>query len=128
MRYRKLSSDLLLLGYKSNKLAMRVLHRLEKDHTQTTLLLHVDDMKVISSSEIIIDQVINEIEAIHPNLTEQRGRIVNYLGMTFDYSIPGKAKITMANYIRNVLEGCADITGTADSSAHIITFLLFVQL
>ena len=124
MRYRKLSSDLLLLGYKSNKLAMRVLHRLEKDHTQTTLLLHVDDMKIISSSEIIIDQVINEIEAIHPNLTEQ----INYLGMTFDYSIPGKTEITMANYIRNVLEGCADITGTADSSAHIITFLLFVQL
>ena len=124
MRYRKLSSDLLLLGYKSNKLAMRVLHRLEKDHNQTTLLLHVDDMKVISSSEIIIDQVINEIEAIHPNLTEQ----INCLGMTFDYSIPGKTEITMANYIRNVLEGCADITGTADSSAHIITFLLFVQL
>ena len=38
--------------------------------------------------------------------------------MTSDYSIPGKVKITMANYIRDVLEGCTDITGTADSPAH----------
>ena len=95
---------------------MCVFNRLEKDHTQTTLLLHVDDMKIMSSSEII--QVIDEIEAIYPNLTKQRGRIINYLGMTFDYTIPGKVKITMANYIRDVLEGCTDITGTADSPAH----------
>ena len=66
MWYRKLSSDFLSLGYKPNKLDMCVFNRLEKDHTQTTLLLHVDDMKIMSSSEII--QVIDEIEAIYPNL------------------------------------------------------------
>ena len=38
--------------------------------------------------------------------------------MTFDYSILGKVKISMANYIRDVLEGCADITGKSDSPAH----------
>ena len=47
-------------------------NRLEKDHTQTTLLLHVDDMKIISSSERIINQVIDEIVAIYSNLTKQR--------------------------------------------------------
>ena len=93
-------------------------NRLEKDHTQTTLLLHVDDMKIISSSERIINQVIDEIVAIYSNLTKQRERIINYLRVTFDYSIPRKGKITVANYIRDVLEGCADITGTADSPAH----------
>ena len=76
---------------------MCVFNRLEKDHTQTTLLLHVDDMKIISSSEIIINQVIDEIEAIYPNQTKQRGKIINYLGMTFDYSILGKVKNTMSN-------------------------------
>ena len=115
MWYKKISSDLLSLGCKPNMFDFK---RLEKDHTQTTLLLHVDDMKIISSSEIIINQVINEIEAIYPNLTKQRGRIINYLGMTFDDSILGKVKIIMANYIRDVLEGYADITGTADSPAH----------
>ena len=37
--------------------------------------------------------------------------------MTFDDSILGKVKITMANYIRDVLEGCTDITGTIGAGA-----------
>ena len=70
MWYKKLSSDLLSLCYTPNKLDMCVFNRLKKDHTQTTLLLHVDDMKIISSSEIITNQVIDEIEAIYPNQTK----------------------------------------------------------
>ena len=118
MWYKKLSQDLILLGYIPNKLDMCIFNRLEKDHTQTTLLLHVDDMKIISDSELIIDHVIDEIELIYPGLTKQRGRIINYLGMTFDYSVNGKVKITMENYVRDVLKGCEDIEGTSDSPAH----------
>lgn len=35
-------------------------------------MLHVDHMKIISSSELIIDQDIEEIETIHPGLTKQK--------------------------------------------------------
>ena len=118
MWYKKLSHDLILLGYAPNKLDMCIFNRLEKDHSQTTLLLHVDDMKIMSDSESIIDHVIDEIELIYPGLTKQRGRIINYLGMTFDYSVSGKVKITMENYVREVLKGCEDIEGTSDSPAH----------
>ena len=118
MWYTKLSTDLASLGYTKNKLDMCVFNRIEKDNSQTTLMLHVDDMKITSKNEFIIDQVIEEIEALYPGLSKQRGRIINYLGMTFDYSISGKVKITMANYIKDVLEGCADIPGTTDFPAH----------
>ena len=37
--------------------------------------------------------------------------------MTFDYSVPEKVKITMKNYVRDVLEGCSNMTGTAESPA-----------
>ena len=42
--------------------------------------------------------------------------------MTFDYSVPEKVKITMKNYVRDALEGCSDMTGTAESPAQFNLF------
>ena len=83
----KLSADLATLGYSINKLDACVFNRTEKDHSQTTLLLHVDDMKTICNNELNVDQVIEEIEIIYPGLTKQRGQIINYLGMIFFCSV-----------------------------------------
>ena len=118
MWYDKISNDLMTLGYTINKLDMCVFNRLENDNTQTTLILHVDDMKISSTNELYIDQVIEEIETLYPGLTKQRGRVINYLGMTFDYSIKGQVKITMSNYVTEVLQGCSDMLGTAHTPAH----------
>ena len=84
MWYNELSTDLESLGYKKNKLDICVFNGIEKDNTQTTLILYVDEMKITSNSEFNIDQVIAEIEILYPGLTKQRGRIINYIGMTFD--------------------------------------------
>jgi hypothetical protein len=32
-----------------------------------------------------------------------RGKVHDYLGMTLDYNCPGKVKITMIDYISNML-------------------------
>ena len=50
MWYNRLSTDLESLGYKKNKPDMCVFNRIEKDNSQTTLILHVDDMKITSNS------------------------------------------------------------------------------
>ena len=85
MWYAKLSTDLKMLGYITNKLDICVFNRTESDNSQTTLMLHVDDMKITCATELIIDQVIKEIEQLYPGLSKQRGKIINYLGMNFDY-------------------------------------------
>jgi hypothetical protein len=36
-------------------------------------------------------------------MTVSRGNIHKYLGMTLEYSVPGKVKITMLNYINDIL-------------------------
>ena len=112
MCHSKLSAELATLGQTINKLDSCVFNRTERDHSQTTLLLHVDDMKIIYNNELNVNQVIEIIENIYLGLTKQRVRIINYLGMTSDYSVPEKVKITMKNYVRDVLEGCSDMTGT----------------
>ena len=118
MWYNRLSTDLKSLGYKKNNLDICVFDKIEKDNTQTTLILHVDRMKITGNSEFNIDQVIAEIEILYPGLTKQRGRIINYIGMTFDYSKHDCVRITMSNYINEVLEGCTVMAGKSQTPAH----------
>ena len=115
MWYNRSSTNLESLGYKKNKLDICVFNRIEKDNAQITLILHVDDMKITSNSEFNIDQVIAEIEILYTGLTKQRGRIINYIGMTFDHSKHDCVRIIMSNCINEVLEGC---TVMAQTPAH----------
>ena len=41
----------------------------------------------------------------------------DYLGMTFDYSIAGKVKITMSGYVKEILTTYESITGVATTPA-----------
>ena len=42
---------------------------------------------------------------------------MNYLGMTFDFTATGKVKISMEEYIGELLKGCEDLKGTAPTPA-----------
>jgi hypothetical protein len=51
-------------------------------------------------------------------LTINRGKIHDYLAMTFDYSEPGVVKINMVDYVKKVLDEMPeDMDGTATSPA-----------
>jgi hypothetical protein len=66
---------------------------------QCTVLWHVDDLKI---SQTEYDVVSSSIELIRTEfgkddpLTETRGKKHEYLGMTLDFSVPGKAIIDMS--------------------------------
>jgi hypothetical protein len=68
--YDKLYGDLIQLGYVINKADMCIFNRRETDGCQTTICLHVDDMKITCVNEIKLDHVINEIESIYPGLSK----------------------------------------------------------
>jgi hypothetical protein len=69
---------------------------------------------MITSTDIQnIDNINNEIEILYPGLTKIRGKVLNYIGMTFNYEKPGKVKITMEGFIRDLLDTCKDIIGVS---------------
>ena len=115
--YEKLTKDLESIGYKKNPHDMCVFNRIESDGSQSTLIIHVDDMKITAKSEEHIDGIIKEIGNYYPKLQVHRGRVFNYLGMVFDYTEIGKCKITMPNFTDALLDFCADIHGIAPSPA-----------
>jgi hypothetical protein len=115
--YNMLKNCLERLGFSRNGVEACVFNRVEVDGSQCTLAVHVDDMLVTSGSEHSIDMLVEELEASFPNLSVSRGRKLNYLGMVFDFSGKGKVKITMDNFLSDLLKGVEHIPGVSTTPA-----------
>jgi hypothetical protein len=111
--YDKLSADLTKLGYKRNNTDICVFNRTESNNKQTTLVIHVDDMMITTSDDKNLDKIITEIENLYPGLTKNRGKVLNYIGMTFNFEVRGKVKITMEGFIKDLLDTCQEIVGVS---------------
>ena len=73
---------------------------------QCTILWHVDDLKILHVDPQVVTDVISQLSdefGKEAPLTVTRGAVHDYLGMTLDYSISKKIKITMIDYIKNML-------------------------
>lgn len=76
---------------------------------QCTILWHVNDLKILHEDPEVVTSIIklldNEFGDPDIPLTVHRGKIHKYPGMTVDYSVDGKVKIIMEDYIKEILEG-----------------------
>ena len=122
--YDKISHDLSILGYTVNAYDMCVFNRTECNNKQTTLIIHVDDMMISCCDEKHVDMVIDEIESLYPGLTKHRGKVLNYIGMTFNFETAGQVRITMDGFIKELLEDCKDIIGVSPTPAKADLFLV----
>ena len=115
--YDKLKTDLEKLGFSVNPLDMCVFNRKEKDGSQSTIACHVDDLFLSAKDEGMLDVLCTEIENIYPGSTGKRGRSINYLGMTLDFSEEGKVKIFMKKSVDDILEFRSRLTGVGSTPA-----------
>ena len=122
--YDKISHDLSILGYTANAYDMCVFNRIEYNNKQTTLIIHVDDMMITCCDEKHVDMVIDEIEKLYPGLTKHRGKVLNYIGMTFNFESAGRVKITMEGFVKELLEDCTKILGVSPTPAKPDLFLV----
>jgi hypothetical protein len=78
---------------------------------QMTICFHVDDCKLSHPQTKVMDNMIEylwqEYESICEDgsvpITVSRGNIHKYLGMTLDYTVRGQVKITMFDYVDEIL-------------------------
>eukprot|EP00978_Attheya_sp_CCMP212_P046045 scaffold371638_cov90-Attheya_sp.AAC.1 len=68
---------------------------------QCTIVWHVDDSKISHvDSNVVVGDIIEDLDSVFKNeapLTIKHGTIHDFLGMTLDFSTPGKAKILMVD-------------------------------
>ena len=108
--WKHLSAKLNGWGFVANPYDSCVVNK-EINGSQCTILWHVDDLKISHVDPDVVSAVISQLEAEFGKeapLTVNRGTTHDYLGMTIDYSLPGKVQITMLDYIDNMLAELPD--------------------
>ena len=89
--------------------------------SQCTVLWHVDDLKLSHKSQAVLDDLIDQLNQKYGQetpVTVQKGKIHEYLGMTIDFSSPGKVQFRMDDYVDRILaEAPEDMAGSAVTPA-----------
>jgi hypothetical protein len=88
---------------------------------QCTIQWHVNDIKVSHINPNIVTKVLKLFNGEYGKkapLTVTQGKVHEYLRMTIDYSLNGKVKITMIDYIQGMLDKLPnDMAGKAATPA-----------
>jgi hypothetical protein len=78
--------------------------------------VHVDDLFIVSASLDMIDLLTDGLKKRYGEITKTQGTVLNYLGMTFDLSQRGRARVSMKGYVDEVLASCDTTGGGQDPS------------
>jgi hypothetical protein len=103
--WRKLSETLTNQGFTINPYDQCVANKLING-SQCTVLWHVDDLKISHVEPEVVTSVIDSLSKKFGKdapMTITRGKVHDYLGMKIDYSDKGKVRITMNEYIDDML-------------------------
>jgi hypothetical protein len=88
---------------------------------QCTILWHVDDLKISHVDHTEVTKIIELLSAEFGKeapLTINRGKTHEYLGMSLDFSEKGIARVSMAQYVKNILmEMPDDMKGVSPTPA-----------
>lgn len=108
--YRKFVKSLTDIGFTINPYDPCVANKMIEGK-QMTICWHVDDLKASHVKSRIMDRIIKYLRQEYETIFEDgsgkmvvsRGKIHKYLGMTLDYSVRGQVKISMFEYIDEIL-------------------------
>ena len=93
------------IGFKTNPYDTCVMNK-EINGKEMTVGWHVDDLKLSHVDINVLENIISEIEkefGKESPLTVTRGNTHEYLGMTIDFSEPGKVIFSMLEYIERLI-------------------------
>jgi hypothetical protein len=118
--YRKFREDLEGLGFKFNPYDPCIANRWV-NHKRHTVRFHVDDLMSSHVDPKVNDKFLewlNKMYGSHGEVKATRGKVHEYLGMTFTFRDDGKVEISMVDYINRLVdEFPVKITKTAPTPA-----------
>jgi len=118
--WKKLSQQLIEWGFEINPYDWCVANK-TINGKQCTVLRHVDDLKISHVDTNVVTGVIADVSDVFGKdapITVTRGKVHEYLGMTLDFSEPGKFKVNMIEYVDSMLESLPnDMNGIAATPA-----------
>ena len=104
--YTNLCTTLVSGGFTANQYDPCVFNEVGVDGAQITVVMHVDDLFVVSMSDASLEKFENYMRRVYKEIKVSKGKVLDYIGMTFDYVVPGQVCITMDNCERDILSEC----------------------
>ena len=101
--YENLKESLSSLGYKPNTHDICVFNKHDEHGAQCTIAVHVDDLMITSVNREMIEWLVASLIRRYGDITRKDGPIVNYLGMVFDLTVAGVARVSMSGYVEDML-------------------------
>ena len=114
--YENLSRTMSGLGYTRNGSDICVFNRTDIRGVRCMATVHVDDLFITSKSKELIAEFTDGLRARYGEITLSHGPRINYLGMAFDFSCPGEARVSMSGYIDEMLDS-SGVQGIAKTPA-----------
>ena len=95
--YDNISAQLIADGFVQNPYDQCVFNKVNVNGVQVTVVLYVDDMMISCEDPAELDLFAARLRARYgqDQITEHRGDVLDFLGMTFDFTVPGQVKVTM---------------------------------
>lgn len=115
--YADLRTKLLEDGFTANEYDACIFNKFGEDGVQVTIAVHVDDLLVTSESEANLARFESYMLRRYAEVKVKRGEVIDYLGMTFDFTTAGQVAVTMDNCINDILESCGEVPVRATPAA-----------
>jgi len=124
--YQKFTTSLSNNGYKMNPYDACVWNKMIGDK-QCTICFHVDDCKISHASMQVVDSVIEWLRKDYESVFEDgsgkmkvhRGKIHTYLGMTLDFSMTKQIRISMTEYVKEIVAAWDKATPKIDDQGFV---------
>ena len=97
--YDTLSTNLLSRGVKDSNTFDPCVFNKDFMGDQLTILLYVDDLMISCKNRKGIDYVIDFLNTDYSKANVYEDPVIDYLGMQFDFSLPGEVSISMAEFL-----------------------------
>jgi hypothetical protein len=101
--YDRLTKVLIDDGFIVNIIDKCVFNKCVND-VQVTVCIYVDDIIITSSSQDLVTAVEDLFKNTFKNITVNTGMLHHYLGMSWDFQVPGEVKISMEAFIQDLLQ------------------------
>ena len=102
--YEHLSNTLVSNGFIVNPYDDCIFNKSMDSGNQCTVCVYVDDLMVTSKIDADVDEVFEYLSKAYGPITISSGTKLSYLGMNFDFGVPGKVKISMSGYVDEILD------------------------
>ena len=104
------------MGFTQNMCDQCTFNKTDISGVQVTVILHVDDMKITCANKMTLDAILLSLCQRFKETKCHYGPCVPFLGMDFDYKVPGEVRITMLGMEADILS-TSGVTGVAKTPA-----------